>query len=238
MNNWKDNIYFVLVETKEAGNIGSSARAMKNMGFKNLCLVNPPDFLTNEAREMACSAIDVVENAAVYSCISEAIKDKSIVIGTTRRIGRQRGHHLPLEEGIKKACLTAQKNKVAILFGREDRGLSNREVEECGFMVSIPTDPLSPSLNLAQSVLLVAYELSRNTYKTPGKVLVKQEELDGLYERIRSTLRLIGYIPHGKKDLEARILRNLGHMIGRSGLTEWELRMLHGICSQVEKKIS
>lgn len=237
MENWKDNIHFILVEPKEAGNIGASARAMKNMGFKNLELINPAEFLNDEGRRMACNDVDVLEKAKVHKNLGDAIKDKGIVIGATRRLGKRRGLILPVKDGLKRAIIAAKKNKVAILFGRESKGLSNKEVEECGFMITIPADPLSPSLNLAQSVLLVAYELGRKEYKAASPELVKRAELETLYSHIQSTLKLLDYIPRGSRDLEARIMRNLKHLLGRAGLTDWELRMLYGICSQVEKKI-
>ena len=237
MENWKDNIHFILVEPKEAGNIGASARAMKNMGFKNLELINPVEFLNDEGRRMACNDVDVLEKAKVHKSFGDAIKDKGIVIGATRRLGKRRGLILPVKDGLKRAITAAKKNKVAILFGRESKGLSNKEVEECGFMITIPADPLSPSLNLAQSVLLVAYELGQKTYKATSPELVKRAELETLYSHIQSTLKLLDYIPRGNRDLETRIMRNLKHLLGRAGLTDWELRMLYGICSQVEKKI-
>ncbi|MDO9287470.1 MAG: RNA methyltransferase [Thermodesulfovibrionales bacterium] len=237
MENWKDNIHFILVEPKEAGNIGASARAMKNMGFKNLELINPAEFLNDEGRRMACNDVDVLEKAKVHKSFGDAIKDKGIVIGATRRLGKRRGLILPVKDGLKRAITAAKKNKVAILFGRESKGLSNKEVEECGFMITIPADPLSPSLNLAQSVLLVAYELGQKTYKAASPELVKRAELETLYSHIQSTLKLLDYIPRGNRDLETRIMRNLKHLLGRAGLTDWELRMLYGICSQVKKKI-
>ncbi|TAL22132.1 MAG: RNA methyltransferase [Nitrospirae bacterium] len=237
VKDWKDNISFILVEPKEAGNIGASARAMKNMGFKNLELINPVEFLNDEGRQMACNDADVLEKATVHKNFGDAIKDKGIVIGATRRLGKRRGLILPVRDAVKKIISAARKNKVAILFGRESKGLSNKEVEECGFMITIPADPLSPSLNLSQGVLLVAYELGRKEYKAASPELVKREQLDMLYRRIHSALRLLEYIPRGNRDLETRIMRNLKHLIGRAGLTDWELRMLYGICSQVEKKI-
>src|SRR4030042_1329122 len=237
VKNWKENVAFILIEPREPGNIGASARAIKNMGFKNLELVNPGEFLTEEARRMAYNEVKVLEKAAVYLSFKDATKDKNLIVGTTRRLGKHRGLILPLKDGIKRVKTAAGKNKIAILFGREDRGLTNQEVEKCGFLITIPADPLSSSLNLAQSVLLVAYELSQKTYKTDVPALVKHEELDLLYRHINSTLRLLEYVPRGTNDLEMKIMKNLKHLIGRAGLTEWELKMAHGICAQVERKI-
>ena len=237
MQAWKDNISFVLIEPKEPGNIGASARAMKNMGFRNLELVKPADHLSEEARQMACQGTDVLENAKVYPTFGAAIRGKQFIVGTTRRTGRTRGMIVPVKESIRKIIRTAGKNKIAILFGRERNGLTNKEVEQCGFLITIPSDPSSPSLNLAQSVLLVAYELGQKTYKSVSPEFVTHEALEDLNRHIRATLRILDYAPRGDSDIEKTIMRNLKHLIGRAGLTEWELKMIHGLCTQVEKRI-
>lgn len=237
MKSWKNNIYFVLIEPKEPGNIGASARAIKNMGFRNLEIVGKGNFITDESRWMACNAIDVLEGAKAFKDFKAAITEKNLIVGTTRRIGKRRGLIVPISEGVKRIKDAAVNNRVAILFGREDRGLFNNEVEECGFLITIPTDISAPSLNLAQAVLLVAYELCRETKLTETPALVTHEELEAFYKRLKETLRALDYIPRGDRDLERKIMRNLKHLVGRAGLTNWELRMLHGICSQVEKKI-
>ena len=237
MRSWKDSISFVLIEPKEPGNIGASARAMKNMGFRNLELVKPADYLVEEARQMACQGTDVLENAKVYANLGTAIRDKQFVVGTTRRSGRTRGMIVPLKESVKKIIRAAEKNKIAILFGRERNGLTNKEVAQCNFLTTIPSDPSSPSLNLAQSVLLVAYELGQKTYKSVSPEFVTHEALEDLNRHIHATLRLLDYAPRGDSDLEKTIMRNLKHLIGRAGLTDWEMKMIHGLCTQVEKKI-
>jgi len=237
MKNWKDNISFILIEPKEPGNIGASARAMKNMGFTNLELVYPGYFFASEAKQMACQGVEILEKARIHERLDDALADKNLIVGTTRRLGKRRGLIIPLEDSVKRIITSARKNKIAILFGRERIGLTNQEVEKCGFLTIIPSDPVSPSLNLAQSVMLVAYELSRKTYRTKSPALVKHKELEDLYARVHATLRLLEYIPRGDRDVEDKIMRNLKHLIGRSGLTDWELKMIYGICSQVEKKI-
>jgi TrmH family RNA methyltransferase len=237
MQSWKDNISFILVEPAEPGNIGASARAMKNMGFRNLELVKPADHCAAMARQMACQGTDVLENAKVYPNLGAALRDKHIVIGTSRRAGRTRGMLVPLKDSIKRIIKASGKNNIALLFGREKNGLTNKEVEQCGFLITIPSDSSSPSLNLAQSVLLVAYELSQKTYKAAIPELVEHEAVEDLYRHIQATLQLLDYAPRGDSDLEKTIMRNLKHFIGRSGLTEWEMKMIHGLCTQVEKKI-
>ena len=241
MNSWRDNIFFTLVEPKEQGNIGASARAIKNMGFKNLCLVNPPD-IDNEAYWFACNANDILESAIVYKTLDDAIRDKAIVVGTTRRLGKRRGLIIPVSDAVRKIQEFSINNRVAILFGREDKGLFNEEIEKCGFSITIPTNHEQPSLNLAQAILIVTYELSKlelTNSENNGKELklVNIEELTILYSRISNSLKLLGYIPKGDRNLEKKIMTNLKHFIGRAGLTNWELKMLHGMCSQIEKNI-
>ena len=248
MRDWKNNIYFVLVEPTEPGNIGASARAIKNMGFSNLCLVNPPA-ITDEARWLACNALDVLNSAESYETVCDAVKGMSIVIGTTARKGKRRGLILPIEQGVRRFTGDAAGNKVAILFGRESRGLFNTEVEECGFLLTIPTSRKQPSLNLAQAVMIAAYEISKAGWdlhaEGSGKKQGNQERLKlvthgditALYDRMTEVLELLEYIPRGDRDLEKKIMSNLRHFIGRAGLTDWELNMLLGIISQIEKKV-
>jgi TrmH family RNA methyltransferase len=255
MKAWQDNIYFVLVEPKEPGNIGASARAMKNMGFGNLCLVNPPPEMTNEGKWFARNAHDVLDSAMIYRSVAEAIKDKPIVVGTTRRRGRRRGLIMPANEGAFKLYKMAADNKIAILFGREARGLFNEEVEECGFMLTIPSSKMQPSLNLSHAVMIIVYELFLAEYGrseatgdqelcvvSPGSAtspaLVGHGEIADLYERISEALELLEYIPRGDRNIKKKIMGNLKHFIGRAGLTDWELKMLYGLCHQVEKKVA
>jgi len=217
--------------------MGAAARALKNMGFKNLELVNPEHFHKKEAKWMACQAYDMLKHATVHATFEDAIKDKSLIVGTTRRLGKRRGLIVPVRESVKRIITAAKKNRIAVLFGRERNGLTNEEIDECGLLITIPSEPETPSLNLAQSVMLVAYELSQKTYKTSLPGLVDRGKLDPFFEKIESTIRLLQFIPRGDADLEKKILKNLKHLIGRSGLTEWELQMLYGICTQVETRL-
>lgn len=235
--NWKKNIFFILVEPKESGNIGSSARAMKNMGFTNLVLINPPE-LKEEAKWMAWRSEDILEKAEIYQSLDNAINDKALVVGTTRRRGSKRGAIVDVKDGVKRIYDIAQNNKVAILFGREDKGLFNEEVEKCGYLLTIPTSSLQPSLNLSQAVLIVAYELRRlenlRDYHMEKQFYVNQEELNKLYERLSVILKKTGYIPENK-DIEESIINNFKHFLGRTGLTFWELKMIHGLLSHIEE---
>jgi TrmH family RNA methyltransferase len=254
MNVWKQNIYFVLVEPEEPGNIGASARAIKNMGFRNLCLVKPPPEMSVEGRWFARNSHDVLDSAAVYNSVEEAIRDKTVVVGTTRREGKRRGVILPVEQGTARIREAAANNKVAVLFGREARGLNNDEVDQCGFLLKIQSSEIQPSLNLSQAVLIIAYELSKHGHekgdisgskrkkKYDNSTLIEglkaHEEIAPLYERISQVLELLEYIPRGDRNLMENIIVTLKHFIGRAGLTAKELNMIQGLCAQIEKKVA
>ncbi len=253
MNNWKQNVYFVLVEPAEPGNIGASARAIKNMGFSNLCLVKPPAEMSEEGRWFAHNAHDVLDSAEVHDSVEEALRDKAVVVGTTRRKGKNRGIILPVPKAAARICDIAAKNKVAILFGRETRGLYNDEVDECGFMMTIPSSKIQPSLNLSQAVLIIAYELSKygqesgdaqgsaRKKKFDNSILPEKLKAHGeiapLYERISRVLELLEYGPRGDRDIMKKSITNLKRFLGRTGLTEYELKMLMGLCARIEKRL-
>ncbi len=239
--NWRNNIVFVLVEPRESGNIGAAARAIKNMGFGTLRLVNPPATISEEAGWFAHGAQDVLDRAERFQTMKEAVADSSLVVGTTRRTGKKRRVFIPFDETISRIVSAAQGNRVAVLFGRETKGLSNAEIEQCGLLLRIATAPEQPSLNIAQAVLIVAYELMKAGFGPPQEqqaaALVPHAQLDALYGRIAKTLKLIDYVARGDRDLESRIMLNLRHFIGRAGLAPWELRMLQGIIGQVDRKV-
>jgi TrmH family RNA methyltransferase len=234
---WKNNVRFILVGPTESGNIGASARALKNMGFLRLELVNPVPYLTDEARAMACRVKDLLEAAKVYRTYRQAIAGKALIVGTTRRLGSRRGPLLNVGAVAPRIKKTAASNQVAILFGNEHSGLAGRELDACGLVLTIPSSSLFPSLNLAQSVMIVAYELSRLEARPQSSVMVENRELQKLYRRFPNTLQLLGYGRKGNKDLRAEIARNLKRLIGRAGLTEWELNMLLGLCTRVEREL-
>ena len=238
MNSWKDNVYFILVEPKEGGNIGASARAIKNMGFKNLVLINPKNFPSNEAVWLSANASDVLDNAVLYPSFKDSIMDKSLVAAASRRTGKRRGLIVDIKEGAKRIAETAQNNKTAIVFGRESRGLFNEEVDECGLLIRIPTSALDPSLNLSQAVLLCAYELSMTGHNAVSAKSSTHEEIDILLKRAEDILKLLEYIPRGDLNLQESIMRNLKHLSLRAGITEWELKMMHGILSRIEENIT
>jgi TrmH family RNA methyltransferase len=159
----KDNIIFILVRPNFLGNIGSTARVMKNFGFSQLRLVNPPrNYLDAEARKMAVDAFDVLKKSKVESSLSQALSDINLAFSTSACQHRTEepealGH---LVEKLHQQDLTKE-NKIAFVFGDERDGLTREEIARCHELILVPTEPTFASLNLAQALGIVAYELSR-----------------------------------------------------------------------------
>jgi TrmH family RNA methyltransferase len=238
MNGWKNNISFILIDTMETGNIGASARALKNLGFSRLELVRPRDFPSDKAGWFAHGAQDILSAVHVHSELVPALKDVSVVIGTTRRAGKKRGPIYPVREAVERVRHLSEKNRVALLFGREDRGLTSEETSECSFMIRIPAAHENPSFNLAQAVLIVAYELSYTQHTFgPPPAIIRNQELSNLFQRLRTLLKTTGYAPKGIRDNEEQIMRDLRRLMAKAAVTEREARMLHGILSQMEEAL-
>lgn len=156
-----DNFIFILVRPVFIGNIGSVARVLKNFSFNHLRLVEPPqNYKDSEARRMTAGAFDVLKQAPVYHSLGEALSDISMAIGTTA--GQYRNESpSPIVDVVPKCLTVSQANKVAWVFGDERNGMSKEDLKHCHRIATIPTNAEFPSLNIAQAVGTVAYELSR-----------------------------------------------------------------------------
>ncbi len=231
------NFRVVLAGPQSSGNVGSVARAMKNTGFSRLALVNPCEYMNNEAWSMACKADDVLKNASVHTDLGECVKDSGLIVGTTRRMGRGRYPVLTLKEAAPTILAMGQNNTVSILFGREDRGLDNGEIPLCNMLVEIPTCPEYPSLNLSHAVFIVCYEIfSLTEAKAPVVVAAPNEEKERMYVHMESALRALGYGEQGGEYLLTSIMRGFRKLFGRTNLMQKEINMLRGIFTQIEER--
>ena len=232
-----ENVSIVLVEPISPGNIGSVARAMKNTGFTRLKLINPCEHKCNESFSMACKAHEVLLGAEVFPDIASATKGGSVIVGTTRRKGRLRYPVLTLDEAIPGIAKLASGNKVDILFGREDKGLKNEEIQKCGILVEIPVSPGYPSLNLSHAFFIVCYSLFRT--ENPAEPVIKaapKEETERMYEHLESALRSLGYGEAGGEGLLSAIMRSFRRLFGRTALMQKEINMLRGIFTQIKER--
>ena len=160
-------IHFILVEPKVPENIGAAARAIKTMGFSSLRLVNPFDNLHERAQWLAHASIDILEKATIFSSLQEAITDVDYIIGTTakRRSVKHDYHHCNELTSIINAK-SKSIDQVAIVFGREESGLTNDELKLCDILSTVPMRKKYPSLNLAQAVMIYTYSLSDLAFTT------------------------------------------------------------------------
>ena len=158
-DNLLNSVKVVLVGTTHPGNIGATARAMKNMGILDLALVEPKEFPSDVATFRSKAAKDILEKASVHTSLEEAISECELVVGTSARGRTVPWPVLNPREAAEEMHKSSLNGKVAIVFGREDRGLTNEELGLCNFHVHIPSDPEYSSLNLSQAVQILAYEI-------------------------------------------------------------------------------
>ncbi len=228
----KNNIAIVLNQPRYPENIGAAARAMRNMGFEKLIVVKPGNFDIEKALRMAThEAADIVKNIRFFATLSQALAGFGYVVGTTARLGGQRVVTSPLAIAGEIAAIS-EKNRVALLFGREDRGLSNEDLRFCHRLINIPTDGFS-SLNLAQAVLIVCYELFKSTMPSPKPFVPKlasRRELDGMYGQLKDILVKISYINPENPDYWMNHIRNF---FTRMGIRARETSIIRGLIRQV-----
>lgn len=231
----RKNVCVVLIETEQAGNLGSVARAMGNMGLSDLRLVRPKaNIKHNDAKAMAMAAYPLLKKARVTQTFSEALDGCHLAMGFTRRRGRQRREFLDMKEFssfVQKSI--AEKQKIALVFGPESRGFTTEEASACQLLVRIPSSTKHPSLNLAQAVIVVAYELQREKWKfeaiqksSPATI----EDLEGMYGHLQEVLEVIRFTDAQNPTRIPRVLRRL---FNRAHPTKQEVRIVRGLCRNV-----
>lgn len=230
-------IAFVLCRPMQSGNIGSVARALKNMGFTDLRLVAPVASSRNRAAtSMAVHGGDVLTASTIHSDLAAALADCTLTVGTTCRPGLYRSGVVSLRTAASELVSAAAVNRVAIVFGPEDHGLSNDELKACQRLVTIPTADDYRSLNLAQAVMLVAYELRMAATAglakpPPAPQRAAARDVEAMLVRMADALVEIGFLPADNPD---HIMFALREIFGRSGLTPRELDILNGIARQIK----
>ena len=228
-----DNIRIVLVEPKVPGNVGAAARAIKNMGLSRLVLVNPWFHNHPQSRYMAHGSEDILDSAEVYDSLDTAIASSVFVAGTTRR----KRHGVPVFDPGCAASEILDNTKagpVSILFGREDRGLMNEELDCCQMVVSIPSSSAQPSLNLSQAAMVIAYELFSAVCEDerPPLDYAHAEELALMYEHLRSSLTLLGLLQWNNGD---NYMKSLRRVFSRSRLERRDVSTIHKLCGEIDK---
>ena len=227
-------ISIVLVEPQSPGNVGMVCRAMKNMGLRQLRLVNPCSTAHPEALKFAVSARDLLEGAEIYPTLSEALADTPLSVATTRRHGKYRQEICSPREIVGRLCSDAGANRAALVFGREDSGLTTEEVALCRWQATIPTSDEYGSLNLAQAVLIFCYELFGGMNSgggTESRVLAGGDSLESMYGQMERILLKIGFL---NPENPAHLMRSLRRILARAELDEREVAIVRGMMSQID----
>jgi len=227
------SISIILVRPKFHENIGSVARAMKNMGLSQLILVDGCSPLHMNAYKLASGAEDILERAEEFPTLKEAISERGYVVGMTSRSGKERSPLLTPKALSKRLIPLSSKNSIGLVFGSEREGLTNEELSLCHLYVRIPSSKSFPSLNLAQAVMVVCYELFQSslTIQKHPIPLAKAEHLERMFEHMERTLLDIGFLDAKNPK---RIMRVLRRILGRSEMEEREVQIFQGIWSKMD----
>ena len=240
-------IRVVLVETSHPGNIGAAARAMKNMGLDGdaatLYLVKPKRFPDADATVRASGAVDILDNAVICDTLEEALVGVTLVFGASARSRSLPWPIHPPRACAEKIALEPDESEVALVFGRENSGLTNEELERCNTLLHIPTNPDFSSLNLGAAVQVVAYEVmlacAEEGAIQPKPVerdspLASADDIERLFEHLEKTLVKVDFLdPENPRQM----MRRLRRLINRVELEKVEMNILRGILTAIDKKV-
>lgn len=230
-----DKVRVVLVEIKYPGNIGQVARAMRNLGFRKLILVNPKCMIDAESEKMAVGAEDMLDSIHVTETLDEAIKKSRIVIGATRRRGMQRRNIIDPRLCAELVEPILEAGDISMVFGREDSGLSNEELAHCHWIASIPSSSEKCSFNISHAVAVFLYEISYRLLMPLPRNYALHEKYEAMYDHIEKFARDIGFL---KEKDPARMMLVIRQMLYRSQLSEREVRIVRGIITQAYWQIA
>jgi tRNA (cytidine32/uridine32-2'-O)-methyltransferase len=234
-----ENIRIVLVNTSHTGNIGSTARAMKTMGLSQLVLVDPVTPPDGQASALAAGAGDVLAGSRQVATLAEAIAGCGLVVGTSARSRTLSWPMLEPRECGKKLVAEVSQYPVALVFGRENNGLSNEELQQCHFHVCIPANPEYSSLNLAAAVQTLCYEIRMASLQMIREQEVVEpyplvDDLEAFYSHLEQTLLKTNFI---KPQHPGMVMSKLRRLFNRARPDEQEFNILRGILASIEKTI-
>jgi len=236
------NICVVLVATTHPGNIGSSARAMKNMGLSDLILVNPKCAIDQMAITKSAGADDVLLNAKIVTSLEQALSDCALSFAISARKRSLNWQQVTAKECANYAVQNSKiGNKVALVFGREHAGLTNSELQQCKYQVCINANPKFSSLNLAAAVQIISYEIygqlhNNNVEVTnkPAHLTITHADLEGFYQHLEQVLMQINFLP---KDNQRHLMARLRKLYAKADLDRVELNILRGILTKTAQAV-
>ncbi len=232
-------VAIILVSPRISENIGATARAMKNFAFSDLRIVAPRNYDSVKAKRMARGGSSILDNAKYFDTLNSALADLTFVAATTARTGNDRstGAENP-DSGTERLLAEAEKGYAGLLFGPEERGLTNRELDNCQLLLTIPTNPDFSSLNLAQAVVIMLYEMSKNISPAnfhkvkinSPRQLATSSEIEGLFSSTKEFLLEAGFLNPQNPD---SVLLHLRKLLARAEASPHEIKTLRGILRQV-----
>jgi tRNA/rRNA methyltransferase len=227
------NVAIILAGTKYPGNIGSAARAMYNMGLDQLILAAPQCAINEESYRMAKSGKGILDSAKTCRSLKSAVKGIRLLVGTTSKSGGYRAPAYSPRSLTPRILDHAARQKIGILFGPEDTGLVDQDLRLCQLLVRIPTQLKAPSINLAQSVMIVCYELLLGRLvREPAHVpkLAPLEQVEAMYDQLEKALLDIGFL---QPQNTSHMMFALRRILGRAGLETPDVGILRGIARQI-----
>lgn len=241
------NVRIILFEPQEPGNIGQAARAMKGMGLSELVLVNPANWRNgDDAWKLACASKDILENCIEVETLTEALDGVKYLVGTTHR--KRRGKLSPpifASEAANRIAKISQTQKVALLFGREDRGLTNEHLSMCQIYASVPMATRNPPLNLSHAVLVFSYEIFTASLspdleipeeKSADEEIVSVIEIENFYKRIMEILTRVDFVPNNND--WSSLLFAFRRVFGKTQLQRRDLHTIYMIFSSIDKYLT
>ena len=233
-----DKVRIVMVGTTEPGNIGAAARAIKNMSLSRLFLVNPNKYPSAAATARASGADDVLSNAVVCSSLEEALEGVHLVIGASARQRNIKWKQMDVLDTCKEIQKTLAKSRqqVAVIFGTENSGLTNKELDLCHILMTIPGNPDYFSLNVASAIQVFAYQYFVSNiqvdFESSENELASFEELEGFYIHLEQVLDHIDYFDENRP--KSLLMRRLRRLFGRSYPEKEEVSILRGILKGIK----
>jgi tRNA (cytidine32/uridine32-2'-O)-methyltransferase len=229
----------VLINTTHPGNIGAAARAMKVMGLSNLHLVTPKSYPHADATALASGADDLLQHAQLHESLDTALAGCGLVLGTSARLRSLVMPQLDAREAARRALAEATRHDIALLFGRERYGLTNEEMQCCHQLVHIPSNPNYSSLNLAQAVQIMCYELRVSAIGSAGQAQeqLDYEPVDGLqmerfYAHLEQALLDIRFL---NPEQPRKLMMRLRRLFNRSRPDQNEVNILRGILTSAQE---
>jgi tRNA/rRNA methyltransferase/tRNA (cytidine32/uridine32-2'-O)-methyltransferase len=231
------SVRIVLVGTTHPGNIGAVARAMKNMGFRDLALVAPRFFPHEEATARASGAEDILDNATVVDTLDEALADCHFAAGASARTRAIEWPTYAPRECAAQLVSASTSGNVAVVMGPEKSGLSNEHLDRCQALLTIPTDPEFSSLNIAMAVQVITYELRLATLEAepelpPEIPPASGDEMEHFYRHLESVITATGFLD---PDNPRTLMRRLRRLFNKSEPDQNEVNILRGILTSVDR---